>query len=623
MTHEFPQNNQGQPHKGNPWEVNGVITGVPSDEELQAHFGPQRVGGIAKQRNIDGPFDSKIAPTRKAYEKDIVFIERVKVGKEEPAICAVIDLSPSDSDDDVHKKAAQTERLIVLDVGFKQTTSGDYGPYDIDGTGTKRYFSKPNVIANIKEVPDPNDPEKTVKATYIMEVDDDERVILGRDYPSADKLGFTNNNRISKEHAFVDFGAKGKLTVIDEKSTNGTEAVGAAHLISEAAGDFDYTTNVADYVHGDGKGHLYKSEEEQAGWGHGMFGNRPIIARDTPVNGGVYPVGGKGGEALVIDDKRYPKQLNDVYRSVEERIKNTLGSESAVLGGLKQAIDQKAGHPGEGSMELKQLQAIFAEVFDTLKYDLEATEELARDSQKIALNDYISEGVGVCRTQAVLCAYLTERLIDNGMLNGRVSIDRNINKVIDGDDKAHAWARYTDADGNVFILDPAQKYVGKLEDVTDRNWDYRRTSDMVRELVSAGPTINPNNAINQVEQHGIANDVVSDMEKPVEINRNEELERRGISIGSKAVVIRSPKEPGGERSLTTGATITGAIEDEEGNVNVRLTWKELDENNEIASFSKDVPLKRFLETQKDFINGRFKNLSSRGSVISLEAQGEK
>ena len=122
---------------------------------------------------------------------------------------------------------------------------------------------------------------------------------------------------------------------------------------------------------------------------------------------------------------------------------------------------------------------------EKLKYDLEATNKIALDSQKVALNYYIQEGVGVCRTQAVLAAYQIERLIKSGELQGAVSIDRSSRVNPDGDGSGHAWARYTDEKGRVFIIDPAQKYVGPLEASPDKNWDYRRTEDVIKQLAAA------------------------------------------------------------------------------------------------------------------------------------------
>lgn len=121
----------------------------------------------------------------------------------------------------------------------------------------------------------------------------------------------------------------------------------------------------------------------------------------------------------------------------------------------------------------------------TLRYDLKATNAIAADSQKVALNKYIQKGVGVCRTQGVLSAYLVERMIGENRLEGTVSVDRNTRKTLDGIAGGHTWARYRDTEGTVYIIDPAQGFVGCLEDATDKNWDYRRTEDHLGKLLAA------------------------------------------------------------------------------------------------------------------------------------------
>lgn len=73
-------------------------------------------------------------------------------------------------------------------------------------------------------------------------------------------------------------------------------------------------------------------------------------------------------------------------------------------------------------------------------------------------------------------------MIKEGALDGRVSIDRSSKHNPDGDGSGHAWARFTDKTGKVYIIDPAQKYVGPIDKSPDRNWDYRRTEDVIKQL---------------------------------------------------------------------------------------------------------------------------------------------
>ena len=98
--------------------------------------------------------------------------------------------------------------------------------------------------------------------------------------------------------------------------------------------------------------------------------------------------------------------------------------------------------------------------------------------QKIGLNNYIRDGVGVCRHQALLCGYLLERLVAEHHLSGTVSVDRNQVEGLGG----HAWARYTTSGDKVIVLDVAQDYLGRLNDMSqDQNrWFYERPKDHAR-----------------------------------------------------------------------------------------------------------------------------------------------
>ncbi|EKD64692.1 MAG: hypothetical protein ACD_50C00323G0007, partial [uncultured bacterium] len=87
--------------------------------------------------------------------------------------------------------------------------------------------------------------------------------------------------------------------------------------------------------------------------------------------------------------------------------------------------------------------------------------------------------------QALLAGYLLEKLTQEGILGGKVSVDRNFIEGRGG----HAWVRYTNSREEVFILDPAQDYKGTLKDAPKNGWDYRRPED------SAGPVVNKLNQI--------------------------------------------------------------------------------------------------------------------------------
>jgi hypothetical protein len=107
--------------------------------------------------------------------------------------------------------------------------------------------------------------------------------------------------------------------------------------------------------------------------------------------------------------------------------------------------------------------------------DAEAVSTLVRargfqNDKKVTLGVFIEAGVGLCRHQNLACAAIIERLIDEDILRGTVSIDRN-----SSDEGGHAWCRYTDPSGEVIILDVTQEYFGNI--YGEHHWDYRRPEE--------------------------------------------------------------------------------------------------------------------------------------------------
>lgn len=184
---------------------------------------------------------------------------------------------------------------------------------------------------------------------------------------------------------------------------------------------------------------------------NGYFQDRPIIGRDTTINGGVY-IGAGSREAVVVDDSKQP-ELANVYQTTLKNIsRNGMVDKSQVL------------------------QEVFDQATKTIRYDGPKTDQIARQypDKKVALGVYISQGFGVCRHQALLVAYLLEKLKKDGYVQGKVSVDRNYVRGKGG----HAWARYTNSLGEVYIIDPAQQYLGKLSKVPEDRWFYERPEDL-------------------------------------------------------------------------------------------------------------------------------------------------
>jgi len=196
----------------------------------------------------------------------------------------------------------------------------------------------------------------------------------------------------------------------------------------------------------------------------GKFEGRFLISRDSPIDGGVYLVYGIDGEAVVVDSTQYP-EINRLYEIAKTR-----------------SADPKTGVVNRD----KVLDVVFGLIKETIAYDLKAVDKIVqksgtKDSGKIALDWFIQEGKGVCRHQGLAVAAILEKFKKDGILRGRVSMDRN-----QMDAGGHGWARYVNSGGQVYILDVAQDFIGTVEDsVGKASWDYRRPEEQAQPR--AGP----------------------------------------------------------------------------------------------------------------------------------------
>ncbi|OGM10875.1 hypothetical protein A2W13_00295 [Candidatus Woesebacteria bacterium RBG_16_36_11] len=200
-------------------------------------------------------------------------------------------------------------------------------------------------------------------------------------------------------------------------------------------------------------------EESSPEGRYGMWQGRPIIGRDSLINGGVY-LGGGEREAIVVDDKKQP-ELTSIYQELLRR----------------REAKEKHGEPFKFGV-LKEVFDITREKLpynQTVVYDL--TENLLPD-QKIALSVFIKNRGGECRHQALLAAYLLEKLRIDNYVNGKVSVDRNYVEGMGG----HAWVRYINSANDVYIIDPAQNFIGKIEDTGSDQWFYERPSSFTQKI---------------------------------------------------------------------------------------------------------------------------------------------
>jgi len=195
---------------------------------------------------------------------------------------------------------------------------------------------------------------------------------------------------------------------------------------------------------------------------YGYFSGRPIIGRDSSINLGVYTTG--NSEALVVDDRKYKltRQCWEDFRTyLDSRI---LRGENHKEGIFKAVLDF---------------------VLSKLHYNLEEVNEInsaiadetgQHDSFKVSLDVFLEAGVGVCRHQAILAAYLFEKMtqerymepnspVSRHYLNGKASVDRCLARDLHS---AHAWARYVTKAGEIVIIDPAQNFIGTFSDLEEK-----------------------------------------------------------------------------------------------------------------------------------------------------------
>ncbi len=204
---------------------------------------------------------------------------------------------------------------------------------------------------------------------------------------------------------------------------------------------------------------------------NGVFAGRRIIGRDTIINGGVY-VGSGQREAIVVDDQKYSLELGTTYQELRQKMelesrKPTGHPKIPTFQLVHEIAGQKlGGNKSESELEqqiAKHLQALTGSPVGVSPEGIDV---------KVTLNDFINKGAGVCRHRALLAGYLIERLIQDGVMQGRVSIDRNTIPSKGG----HAWVRYEGPNRHVFIIDPSIGYWGPIEKAP-KVWSYKRPGE--------------------------------------------------------------------------------------------------------------------------------------------------
>jgi len=168
---------------------------------------------------------------------------------------------------------------------------------------------------------------------------------------------------------------------------------------------------------------------------YGSWHDRSIIGPDSPINEGVFlDPESPPHEAVVVDDEKDPF-LSAAYVALQKNMDTYYG----------------------GSYKRLGLQVVFDFVKKQIPLDQKAVERFAQEKQiqpdqKVSLGNY-REG-GADRHQALLAGYLLERLIQDGKLSGKVSIQT---KHVEGSGP-QTQAIYTRSDGDkYFVFDLAEK----------------------------------------------------------------------------------------------------------------------------------------------------------------------
>jgi hypothetical protein len=214
---------------------------------------------------------------------------------------------------------------------------------------------------------------------------------------------------------------------------------------------WDYTENGIGYAKSLNQ---YRVKTNEQGKRVEYFKGYRIISRDTPINGGISFTSVR--EGIIVDDQKDQK-IKQVYQTVLDEITN---------------IKKRGGNYKAEILDF--IYVLVGKVMPTNSNKIHEAEKAGKlgEGKTILLGDLL--GAGVCRHQSLLVGYLIEKLINDGYLRGRVSIDRNQKKDIGG----HAWARYTSRAGEIAIIDVTQEYRGKLDLNNSTCWPYARPEDI-------------------------------------------------------------------------------------------------------------------------------------------------
>ncbi len=209
----------------------------------------------------------------------------------------------------------------------------------------------------------------------------------------------------------------------------------------------------------EGNPHFQAPREDDLAAPYGSYLGRHVIGFGTRIQGGVY-MGRKPREAIVVD------ATSKVVRRLHYKLRLQLLIFTA------QHLWTRRGSIDRGQIQREQLKFIMRFVQRTLVFDNHAVTALiefygAKHDVKLSLNAFIEARVGVCRHQVCLYGVLVELLQEDGLLGGKVSVQRARFARF-----SHAWVRFTSQWGQVYIIDPAQDRFANLSEMGEMEREF-------------------------------------------------------------------------------------------------------------------------------------------------------
>ncbi len=162
----------------------------------------------------------------------------------------------------------------------------------------------------------------------------------------------------------------------------------------------------------------------------------PIINRDSWIINHVYVPASNSPPILVSDNGK----LIEVYNDVKEKVE-LLQSKSGVLNIVYETVKSlmKNKPSDENESIIKKIEN--------------------PDREFTYLNEYLSEGVGVCKHFALASAALLELLRMDGLINGHGYVRRQVTE-----HGGHAWCTYVNSGGDEFVIDVGLEVLARMSE---------------------------------------------------------------------------------------------------------------------------------------------------------------